>query len=101
MDCVDCHNRPTHTFHVPEKAIDWIIDTHPELRDLPYYKKQAVKAIKGEYDSHAEGMAAVSKAMTSYYTTDHPDVVAEISEPRKIPTTNIHSQSIFGTYLIK
>jgi hypothetical protein len=53
MDCVDCHNRPTHTFHVPAKGIDWIIDTHPELRALPYYKKQAVKAIQGEYESHA------------------------------------------------
>jgi len=31
MDCIDCHNRPTHTFHPPGKAMDWIIDTHPEF----------------------------------------------------------------------
>ena len=56
MDCVDCHNRPTHTFMVPSKAVDWVIDTHPDVRALPYYKQQAVAAIEGEYPSRAEGM---------------------------------------------
>jgi nitrate/TMAO reductase-like tetraheme cytochrome c subunit len=80
MDCVDCHNRPTHTFHVPAKGIDWIIDTHPELRNLPYFKKQAVKAIEGEYESHAAGMAAVRDTLTAYYATEYPDLAASESE---------------------
>jgi hypothetical protein len=80
MDCVDCHNRPTHTFFVPAKAVDWIIDTHPELRALPYFKKQAIKAIEGEYESHAAGMAAVSTALTVYYSTDYPEIAAENAE---------------------
>ena len=80
MDCVDCHNRPTHTFHVPSKGMDWVIDTHPELRDLPYYKKQAVKAIGGEYESHSAGMAAVRDALTDYYSTEFPELAAEEAE---------------------
>jgi hypothetical protein len=74
MDCVDCHNRPTHTFMVPTKSVDWAIDTHPELQSLPYYKKQAVAAIKGEYASRAEGMAAVGQAVEDFYSTEYPDV---------------------------
>ncbi|MBD3856470.1 MAG: NapC/NirT family cytochrome c [Acidobacteria bacterium] len=80
MDCVDCHNRPTHTFFVPAKAVDWIIDTHSELRTLPYFKKQAIKAIEGEYESHAAGMAAVSTALTDFYNTDYPEIAAEKAE---------------------
>jgi len=80
MDCVDCHNRPTHTFHVPSKGMDWVIDTHPELRTLPYYKRQAVKAIEGEYESHAAGMAAVREALTDYYDTEYPEFAAENEE---------------------
>jgi hypothetical protein len=76
MDCIDCHNRPTHTFFVPAKALDWIIDTHPELGELPYYKKQAVRAIEGEYESHAVGVAAVREALENYYATDHPEIAA-------------------------
>ena len=77
MDCVDCHNRPTHTFHVPAKGMDWIVDTHPELRDLPYYKREAVKAIEGDYESHAGGMEAVRIALTDFYSMNYPDLAAE------------------------
>jgi hypothetical protein len=76
MDCVDCHNRPTHTFLVPSKAVDWIIDTHPDLQALPYYKKQAVAAIKGEYPTRAAGMAAVRQAVMDFYSGSYPDVSA-------------------------
>jgi hypothetical protein len=75
MDCVDCHNRPTHIFDVPAKAMDWVVDTHPELRTLPYFKKQAIKAIEGEYETHASGVAAVRETMVLFYSTEYPDLV--------------------------
>jgi hypothetical protein len=80
MDCIDCHNRPTHTFLPPAKAIDWIIDTHPELRELPYYKRRAVEAIEGDYESHAGGMAAVRQAMSDFYRNEYPEVAQQQPE---------------------
>ncbi len=74
MDCIDCHNRPTHTFHVPAKAVDWLFDTHPELRELPYFKREAVAAIEGEYDTHAAGMAAVRESLQTYYASAHTEL---------------------------
>ena len=76
MDCIDCHNRPTHTFHTPSKALDWLLDTHPELVDLPYFKKQAVAAIKGEYETHTAGVNAVREAILDFYDTEYPDLAA-------------------------
>ena len=55
MDCVDCHNRPTHTFFVPTKAVDWIIDTHPELQALPYYKKTGGQGDRGRLPEPRRG----------------------------------------------
>ncbi len=80
MDCIDCHNRPTHTFLPPAKAIDWILDTHPELRGLPYYKRSAVETIEGDYESHAGGMAAVRRAMVDFYRTEYPEVAQQQPE---------------------
>jgi hypothetical protein len=74
MDCIDCHNRPTHLFQVPAKAIDEVLQTQPEFRDLPYYKRQAVKAITTEYPSHGEGVAAVRQGMMNYYQDEHAEV---------------------------
>ncbi len=80
MDCIDCHNRPTHTFFPPAKAVDWLIDTHPELGDLPYFKKQAVAAIEGEYETHSAGLVATRAAIVEFYSSDYPDISAAQSE---------------------
>jgi hypothetical protein len=74
MDCIDCHNRPTHLFQVPPKALDWVLETHPELIDLPYYKKQAQAAVTAEYATHAEGVAAVRESVLGFYREQYPDV---------------------------
>ncbi len=76
MDCVDCHNRPTHTFYVPPKAVDWLLDTHPELSELPFFKRQAVAAIEGDYPTHAEGMEAVRQNLIEFYDSEYPAVAA-------------------------
>jgi len=80
MDCIDCHNRPTHLFNTPAKSIDWVLETHPELRDLPYYKKQAKQAIESEYATHAEGVAAVRDSIFSFYQSEYPEVAAARAE---------------------
>jgi len=82
MDCIDCHNRPTHTFHVPSKAIDWLLDTHPELVDLPYFKRQAIAAINGEYETQTAGVTAVREAIVEFYRTEYPDLAS--AEPELV-----------------
>lgn len=73
MDCIDCHNRPTHQFTPPGKAMDEVLTSYPALQQLPSYKTVAVKAIKGEYPTHTEGVASVKAALLEYYKTEHAD----------------------------
>jgi nitrate/TMAO reductase-like tetraheme cytochrome c subunit len=80
MDCIDCHNRPTHLFATPPKALDWVLETHPDLRSLPYFKRQAQQAIERDYETHASGVAAVRQSITDYYETEYPEVVAATPE---------------------
>ncbi len=80
MDCIDCHNRPTHLFSTPPKALDWVLETHPEFLELPYFKKQAKTAIEAEYTTHSEGVAAVRESLVAYYRDEYPDVFAENSK---------------------
>ncbi len=74
MDCIDCHNRPTHLFKVPSKSLDDLLEAVPDLRGLPYFKKQALAAIKGDYPTHEQGMEQVRLALVRYYETEKPDV---------------------------
>jgi hypothetical protein len=74
MDCVDCHSRPTHLFEVPSDALDQELTARPELAELPYYKRQALEAIDGGYETHEAGVEAVRETLLAFYQASYPDV---------------------------
>jgi hypothetical protein len=48
MQCVDCHNRPTHTFDLPDRAMDNTMALGDIAVTLPYIKKKGVEALKAK-----------------------------------------------------
>jgi hypothetical protein len=67
MDCVDCHNRPTHVFHTAADEIDEALNDGRIDRSLPYARRETLKALKAATGSHREAAASISKALTSFY----------------------------------
>jgi len=45
MDCIDCHNRPTHQFEMPAAAVDEAIQSRQLDRSIPFVKRDAVLAL--------------------------------------------------------
>jgi hypothetical protein len=95
MDCIDCHNRPTHLFRVPSEALDEVLLLYEELRVLPFYKRQALAAIEGEYPTHAEGLIAVRNAIVTYYREHHPDLSAALVERAAQQAATVYGRSVF------
>ena len=79
MDCIDCHNRPTHLFESPAKATDSVLQRQADLRALPFYKREVVKAASVAYPTHEAGVAAVRNAVTRFYATTYPELTAKQS----------------------
>ena len=78
MDCVDCHNRPTHRMAVPSRALDGALEARPELVALPFYKRQALAAVESDgYPTHAEGVEAVREALLGFYRESYPEIWRE------------------------
>jgi hypothetical protein len=67
MDCIDCHNRPTHRFREPGPEVDEAI--HSGLIDpaLPFVRRESVKALKVAYPSHPEARQGIEKQLVEYY----------------------------------
>ena len=49
MDCMDCHNRPSHTYKLPERAVDEAMFAGDLSADLPFAKKKAIEILRREY----------------------------------------------------
>jgi nitrate/TMAO reductase-like tetraheme cytochrome c subunit len=74
MDCVDCHNRPTHAFELPERAVDQALTDGRISRDLPYVKKKAVEVLRQEYPDQETAGQKIPAALVEYYKASHPEV---------------------------
>jgi hypothetical protein len=75
MDCIDCHNRPSHTYRSPEQEVDEAIQDGSIPRSLPYVRREAVRALQAEYDSHAAARSGVSSALSEFYSENYPEIV--------------------------
>src|SRR6516164_9167986 len=74
MQCVDCHNRPTHTFHSPEQGMDSALALGELSSSLPFIKKKGVELLKADYSSQKEAAEKLPMALTDFYRQNYPDL---------------------------
>lgn len=77
MDCIDCHNRPSHIFYAPAEAVDSAMALGKIDPKLPSVKKNAVAALTGDYATEPEALAKISERLGGPYG---PAVVAAVQK---------------------
>lgn len=74
MDCIDCHNRPTHIYHPPARSVNHAISLGWINRKLPYIKSIAVQALEQEYDSKQNALNGIQNFIEEFYSTNYPEI---------------------------
>jgi hypothetical protein len=77
MDCVDCHNRPTHTFQLPDRALDDAMSSGNINPSLPFIKKQALAALKQTYPDRATAARRIEETLQNFYGGSFPQIYAQ------------------------
>jgi hypothetical protein len=72
MDCIDCHNRPSHNYRSPDYAIDQQFVIGRLDPGIPDIKKAAVEAMAKEYETKGEAMQGLASSIHDYYQTTYP-----------------------------
>lgn len=75
MDCVDCHNRPSHRYRTPDEVIDEALWTENVDRRLPGIKRALVAAIAGNYETNEAAQREIANAVLETYRKEHPEAV--------------------------
>jgi hypothetical protein len=76
MDCVDCHNRPSHVYRMPEAELDAAMSAGRLDRSLPFLHREALAAMRGEYASQEEASRAIPARLLAYFEREHPEVAS-------------------------
>ena len=74
MDCIDCHNRPTHAFQLPDRALDKAFSEQRMSTDLPFLKKKALELLKVDYPDQKTAAAKIPVDLAEYYRITYPDL---------------------------
>ena len=77
MDCVDCHNRPSHIYQAPDTEIDTAIEGGLIDRSLPFVKRESLRIIDAEYASHDEARTVMSSELQRFYVENYPEIAQE------------------------
>jgi hypothetical protein len=98
MDCMDCHNRPSHVFYPPETAVDEAMAGGNISAKLPWIKKLALDALVKKYDDQQDAGEAIRQSIEAYYAKNYPDVLkkqkAEIDQTVKTISV-IYGRNVF------
>ena len=75
MDCIDCHNRPSHVYKLPAQELDTAMEQGLIAADLPYVKREGMRLLQEEWGSHDEARQAIPAALSAFYADSYPDLV--------------------------
>ena len=95
MDCVDCHNRATHIYQNPARAVDEKLASGRLNRSLPYIRRESLRALTRSYVSGEAAQAGIARHLEQFYTDAAPvgmlsRVDAAIEEVQGIYARNVH-----------
>ena len=74
MDCMDCHNRPSHNYHTPVFFINNAITAGIIPKELPEVKLVAMDVLSDDYPTTDSAMKAIESKVNAYYSSAYEDI---------------------------
>lgn len=96
MDCIDCHNRPTHEFKPPDRSVDDSLASGQLDSSLPYLKREAVALLSKPYATTDEALRSISEGLEGFYRANYPEVYAAKGDAVRGAVAEL--RRIFQTY---
>jgi len=76
MDCVDCHNRPSHRFAPSAaRAVDEALESGVLPRNLPYVRREVVAVLEEPHPDRPTAERRIADRLTGFYESSYPELV--------------------------
>jgi len=84
MDCIDCHNRPSHIYRPPVRIVDQSLVAGAISTELPNIRTIALQALGDSYETAEAAMDSIPKVIENYYRENNPSVLEGKKELIKV-----------------
>jgi nitrate/TMAO reductase-like tetraheme cytochrome c subunit len=80
MDCIDCHNRPSHNFNSPPVYLDKALLTGEVSKSIPFIKKISMNGLKQTYTDKDTALLTIKNLIENYYKTGQSEFYRQNTE---------------------
>jgi hypothetical protein len=77
MQCVDCHNRASHAFELPDRAVNKAMALGQIAASLPFIKKESQELLKANYATSEEAAEKIPADLSTFYLQKFPEAAAQ------------------------
>ncbi len=77
MDCLDCHNRPSHHYLPPQEFIDELIAAGSIPSELPEVKFLAMQVFNQEFTTRDSGAMQIRESVEAFYSSTYPEIAED------------------------
>ncbi len=70
MDCIDCHNRPSHKYSSPPVYFDKAMLINDVSQDIPFIKRTAMGILRNTFTDKDTALMQIKEGIISYYKSD-------------------------------
>jgi hypothetical protein len=75
MDCIDCHNRPTHIYDLPEERVDFGLLSKKINPLIPGIREDCLTVLTKEYPTREQAKEQILQDLTALQKTRDPEQV--------------------------
>ena len=93
MDCIDCHNRPSHVYNNPNKVINVYLQNNKIDKTLPYIKNLGVQSLEVYARSHKTAKDDIAKFIKGFYKSNYPEIA--VKKEKEISDAINHLNKIY------
>jgi hypothetical protein len=94
MDCIDCHNRPSHIYHPGARSVNHVMSLGWIDPKLPNVKATVVGTLETPYTTKQAAHDSIRLLIEEYYKTNYPDLA--LSKKSEIERAIIETQKIYS-----
>jgi nitrate/TMAO reductase-like tetraheme cytochrome c subunit len=92
MDCMDCHNRPSHSYRPPAFFVNTALTAGTIPADLPEIKSLAMEICDNEFPTADSANKYIADAINEFYASDYPEIAEEAPEKISRAITGLQAE---------
>jgi hypothetical protein len=77
MDCMDCHNRPSHNYNPPAFFVNEGLTSGLIPKDLPQIKSLSMQICAIDFNSTDSARQYIQKSVSEFYQSNYPQIYQE------------------------